>query len=234
MAKVSKRYQEAAKLVDRTRLYTIEEAVKLLKEMPHTKFDETVELAMKLGVDPRHADQMVRGTVRLPHGTGKQVRVLVFAKGEHAKIAEEAGADFVGADELIKKIQDGWLEFDVAVATPDMMREVGKLGKILGPRGLMPSPKTGTVTFDLEQVIKEIKAGRVDFRVDREGNIHMGVGKVSFPEEHLIDNILAAFDAVLRAKPPGAKGQYIKRATLSSTMSPGIRLDVNSMMAMVR
>lgn len=231
MAKRGKKYLEALKLVDKNKRYSLEEAVDLLKEMEKVlkrNFDETVELAMRLNVDPRYADQMVRGSVVLPHGLGKPIRVVVFAEGEDAKRAEEAGADYVGGDDLINKIlKEEWTDFDVAIATPEMMPKVAKLGKILGPHGLMPSPKTGTVTKNLEQAIKEAKKGRVEFKVDKAGNIHMPVGKISFEKEKLLDNLRAAIDAVLRAKPPGAKGQYVKSIAVSLTMSPSVKIDVN-------
>jgi len=231
MAKRGKKYLEALKLVDKNKRYSLEEAVDLLKEMEkilQRNFDETVELAMRLNVDPRYADQMVRGSVVLPHGLGKPIRVVVFAEGEDAKRAEEAGADYVGGDDLINKIlKEEWTDFDVAIATPEMMPKVAKLGKILGPHGLMPSPKTGTVTKNLEQAIKEAKKGRVEFKVDKAGNIHMPVGKISFEKEKLLDNLRAAIDAVLRAKPPGAKGQYVKSIAVSLTMSPSVKIDVN-------
>lgn len=225
MAKRGKKYREALSRIDRTRRYTFEEAVKLALENAYAKFDESVDVAVVLGVDPRHADQMVRGSVVLPHGTGKTARVVVFAKGDKAKEAEAAGADYVGAEDLIKKIQDGWLEFDKAVATPDMMPLVGRIGKILGPRGLMPSAKTGTVTFDVARAVKEIKAGKVDFKVDRAGVVHAPVGRVSFGERKILENLAAFFDALLRAKPSAAKGQYIKSVTISTTMGPGIKVD---------
>jgi large subunit ribosomal protein L1 len=228
MARRGKRYKEALAKVDRTKKYTFEEAVKLALETATAKFDETVEVAVNLGVDPRHADQMVRGSVVLPHGTGKPVRVLVFAKGDKAKEALEAGADYVGDEDLIKKVQEeGWLEFDKVIATPDMMPQVSKLGKILGPRGLMPSAKTGTVTFDVAKAVRDIKAGKVDFKVDRGGVVHALIGKVSFGEKKLLENLAAFMDALIKAKPPGAKGQYIKGVTIATTMGPGIKVDVN-------
>ncbi len=230
MAKVGKRLIEAKKKVERLKEYPVEEAIKLVKELATAKFDETVELAVNLNVDPRKADQMVRSTVVLPHGTGKQVRVLVFAKGEKEKEAREAGADYVGAEDLVEKIQGGWLEFDKAVATPDVMPIVGKLGRILGPRGLMPNPKVGTVTFDIAKAVKELKAGRVEFRVDKGGIVHIPVGKASFDEDKLLENIKAAIEAILRAKPSAVKGKYIKRITLSSTMGPGVRVDLDSIL----
>lgn len=223
--KHGKKYLNALAKLDRTRKYPLEEACKLVKQLSYAKFDETVELAAKLNVDPRHADQQVRGTVTLPHGTGKSKRVLVFVRGEKAREAEQAGADYVGADDLIEKIQKGWLEFDAAIATPDMMREVGRLGKILGPRGLMPNPKSGTVTFNVAEAIREIKQGKVEFRVDRAGNIHCGIGKVSFEPENLRDNAQTLLDAIVRARPASVRGQYVKSVTLSSSMGPGIPVD---------
>jgi len=227
MAKRGKKYREALAKVDRTKRYTFEEAVKLALDNSYAKFDETVEVAVNLGVDPRYADQMVRGSVVLPHGTGKSVRVLVFAKGEKAKEAMEAGADYVGDEDLIKKIQEGWLEFDKVVATPDMMSQIGKIGKILGPRGLMPSTKTGTVTFDIAKAVKDIKAGKVDFKVDRAGVVHVPIGRVSFGEKKILENLAAFFEALLKAKPSAAKGQYIRGVTISTTMGPGIKVDPN-------
>lgn len=222
---MGKKLLEASKDISRTEGVSPEEAVKLVKERAFAKFDETVDLAVSLGVDPRKSDQMVRGSVLLPNGTGKKVRVLVFAKGEKEKEAEEAGADFVGSDDLIEKIKGGWLDFDKAAATPDMMGAVGKIGKILGPRGLMPNPKLGTVTFEVGNAVKELKAGKVDFRVDKAGIVHMPAGKVSFGEEALLENIRAAIGALTRAKPATSKGKYIKKVSISSTMGPGVRVD---------
>jgi len=221
-----KKYLEAAKKIDSEKLYQPQEAVSLLKEINYTKFDSTVEIHMKLGVDPRHADQMVRGVAMLPAGTGKEMKVLVFTQGEKVSEAEAAGADFVGLDDLIKQIEGDWLGFDVAIATPDVMGKVGRLGKKLGPRGLMPSPKAGTITFDLAKTISDVKAGRVEFRVDRTSLLHIPAGKISFNEEALMQNLTSVVDAVVRSRPSGAKGTYIKSIVLSSTMSPSIRLDV--------
>jgi large subunit ribosomal protein L1 len=212
-------------LVEPGRAYSPAEGVDLVKKVSITTFDGTVEMHMRLGVDPRHADQVVRGVVVLPHGTGKQPRIAAFAQGEKAQEAEQAGADEVGGEDLAKRIQDGWLDFDVAVATPDMMGTVGKLGRILGPRGLMPNPKTGTVTFDIGRAIDEIRKGRVEFRVDRTGIIHVPIGKVSFEDQQLLDNLAAAVDAIVRAKPSGAKGAYVRSVDLSPTMGPGVHLD---------
>jgi large subunit ribosomal protein L1 len=231
MADRGKKYQEAAKLVDRERLYGPEEAAELAKQTTTVNFDATIEAHVRLGVDPRHADQMVRGTVVLPHGTGKTVRVAVFAQGEKAQEALRAGADEVGAEDLVKKIEAGWLEFDVALATPDSMGLVGRLGKILGRRGLMPNPKAGTITFDLERAIKEVKGGRVEFKVDKAAIIHVAVGKSSFEPTALVDNLAALVDAINRAKPSGAKGQYLRTLTIASTMGPGIRVDVPAVLA---
>lgn len=222
--KHGKRYQEVAAQVDRSRLYDAEEALALAKQLSRAKFDETVEVAVRLGVDPRHSDQVVRGAVTLPHGTGKTRRVAVFAKGEKAKEAEEAGADVVGAEDLVERIQGGWLEFDTAVATPDMMGLVGRLGKILGPKGLMPNPRTGTVTFELRQAIAEIKAGKIEFRTDKAGIVHAPIGRVSFEVKALAENLAALMDALIKAKPQAAKGTYIKSITVSTTMGPGIRV----------
>ncbi|MDR7391356.1 MAG: 50S ribosomal protein L1 [Armatimonadota bacterium] len=226
MARRGKRYEDAAKLVDRTRLYDPEEAVRLVKAVARAKFDETVEVALRLAVDPKHADQVVRGTVVLPHGTGRAVRVLVFAKGDKAKEADAAGADYVGAEDLIQRIQqEGWTEFDVAVATPDLMGQVGRLGRILGPRGLMPNPKAGTVTFDVGRAVREIKAGKIEFRVDKAGIVHAPIGKASFSEQALLENFAALLDAVVRARPAAVKGQYIRSIALSPTMGPSVRVD---------
>lgn len=225
MAKRGKKYLEAAKKVDRDRQYDPKTALALVKEIAPARFDESVDVAIKLGVDPRHADQQVRGTVVLPHGTGKQVRVAVFAKGEKAKEAEAAGAEIVGAEDLAQRIEAGDIDFDVAVATPDMMGLVGRLGRILGPRGLMPNPKSGTVTMDVAEAVRQIKAGKVEFRMNKEAGIHVAIGKVSFDVEKLYDNFKALMDAILRAKPAAAKGQYLRSVTVSSTMGPGIKLD---------
>ena len=222
MAKAGKKYQEAAKLLEDGKLYALSEAVELVKKTATAKFDETIELHVRLGVDPKYADQQVRGAVVLPHGTGKTKRVLVFAKGDKVSEAEAAGADFVGSDELVAKIQGGWCDFDVAVATPNMMGAVGKLGKILGPRGLMPNPKLGTVTMDLEKAIKAIKAGQVEYRTDKAGNVHCPIGKASFDSQKLVENYRTLVDTLIKAKPAGAKGQYIKSLTLSATMGPGV------------
>ena len=222
-------YNESLGSFDRRTHYALEEAVSLVKNMPHKKFDETVEVNMRLRVDPRHADQVVRGTVVLPHGLGKSLRIVVFAKGEQAAAAEEAGADFVGADDLVEKVTGGWTDFDVAIATPDMMGSVGRLGRVLGPRGLMPNPKSGTVTQDVGKAVDEAKAGRVEYRVDRQGNVHAPVGKISFDEDRLVENARALIDSILRARPTAAKGQYVRSVTLSTTMSPGVRIERSSL-----
>ncbi len=221
-----KKYKAVAALVDRAKLYSIEEAVGLAKKTARTKFDETVDLALRLGVDPKQADQMVRGTVVLPHGTGKKVKILVFAKGEKDKEARDAGADYVGADDMADKIQkEGWTDFDTVVATPDMMGTVGKLGKVLGPRGLMPNPKTGTVTMDLAKAIKDIRAGKVEYRVEKAGIVHVPVGKASFDENKLVENAKSVLESVMKAKPASSKGKYLKSATVSTTMGPGVKMD---------
>jgi large subunit ribosomal protein L1 len=225
MAKRGKRYQDVSKLVDTEKLYSPAEAIELVKKCATAKFDETVEVAFKLGVDPRHADQQVRGTVILPHGTGRDVRVLVFAKGDKAEEARAAGADFVGDEDLAEKIQGGWTDFDVAIATPDMMGVVGRLGRILGPRGLMPNPRTGTVTPEVGKAVEESKAGKVEYRVNKEAGMHVPIGKASFTEEQLYGNFVALMDAVVKARPASAKGTFIRRIHLSSTMGPGIRLN---------
>jgi large subunit ribosomal protein L1 len=226
MPERGKHYVDAVKKVDRDRLYTPQEAIQLLREVSYVKFDPTVEVHIRTGLDPRHAEQMVRGSVVLPAGTGKRVRVLAFAQGEKAREAEEAGADYVGGDDLAKRIQEGWLEFDVAVATPDMMGIVGRLGRVLGPRGLMPNPRTGTVAMEIGRVIREVRAGRVEFRVDKTGVIHGPIGKLSFSDEQLLENLGAFVDAIVRAKPTTMKGQYLRSITLAGTMSPGIKLDL--------
>ncbi len=224
--KVSKRYAESAKLVDKTKEYEVKEALEIIEKMPKTKFDETVELHVKLGVDSKHADQQVRGTVVLPNGTGKTQRVLVFAKGPKAEEAEKAGADFVGAEELIPKIQnDNWFEYDVVVATPDMMGVVGRLGKVLGPKGLMPNPKSGTVTMDVTKAINEIKSGKVEYRLDKTNIIHLGFGKVSFGTDKLLENYETIINAIIKAKPAAAKGQYIRSVAITTTMGPGLYIN---------
>ena len=227
MARRGKKYQDAAKLVDRARLYRPEEALELAKKTNYSQFDATVELHLRTGLDPRHADQQVRGVVLLPKGTGKTVRILVFAEGEAEKLARDAGADYVGSDELIEQIQKGWYEFDLAIATAPMMRKVGRLGRVLGPRGLMPSPKAGTIVAEdeLERVISEARQGRVEFRVDKTANIHVPIGRASFPVESLTENMAAVMEAIVRARPAAAKGSYIRKATITNTMGPGIRVD---------
>jgi len=227
MAKRGKKYQEALKLVDRSKSYEIEEAIKLMKETSKANFDETVEAAFRLGVDPKKADQQIRGAMVLPHGTGKTQRVLVFAKGDKAKEAEEAGADYVGESDYINQINQGWFEFDVIVATPDMMAEVGKLGRVLGPKGLMPNPKTGTVTFEVEKAVKDIKAGKVEYRVDKSSNVHVPIGKVSFEDGQLQENFAALAEQLVKVKPQSSKGTYLKNVSVSSTMGPGIKVDVS-------
>ena len=227
MPKRGKKYQEAANLVDRLANYSPEEAVDLVKKTSFTKFDATIEVHLRMGLDPRKADQQIRGTVQLPHGTGREIRVLVFAEGEDEKNALDAGADFAGSDELVQKIQGGWFDFDVAVATPPMMSKVGRLGKTLGPRGLMPSPKAGTVVpgADLGRVVEELKAGRVEYRLDRTANVHVPIGKASFSEEQLQENLAALMEAINQAKPAGAKGAYVRKVALAATMGPGIKID---------
>src|SRR5690554_4170096 len=225
MARKGKSYVEKAKLVERGKLYSPAEALALAKQTARAKFDETVEVALKLGVDPRHADQQVRGTMMLPHGTGRTVRVAVFAKGEKAKEAEEAGADIVGAEDLVAQVEKGEINFDIAIATPDMMALVGRLGRILGPRGLMPNPRAGTVTMDVGRAVQEFKAGKVEFRTNKEGGVHVPIGKVSFEEKALQENFQALMDAIVKAKPAAARGQYIRRVAVSTTMGPGIRVN---------
>lgn len=231
---MSKRYAALLEKVDRTKTYTIDEGIEVLKSLHSTKFDETVELSVKLGIDPKKLQQPVRGSVVLPHGTGKTKRVLVFASGENYKKAQQAGADYVGGNELAEKIKNGWLDFDYVIATPDMMKIVAPLGKILGPRGLMPNPKTGTVTENVENAVKEAKRGKVDFKMDKDGNIHLPVGKVSFPNENLKENIISALSAILSVKPQGVRGTYIKSIHLSLTMSPSIKLDLNKTLQEVK
>jgi len=226
-----KKYLEARKKVNREAKVSLEEALDLLKQTAQAKFDETVEVALRLGVDPKYPDQQVRGSVVLPHGTGKSVRILVFAKGEKEKEAQEAGADFIGGEELVAKIQGGWLDFDKAVATPDMMGAVGKIGKILGPRGLMPNPKVGTVTFDVARAIRDLKGGKVEFKVDKTGTLHAGIGKVSFGKDKIRENFLTFFEAIMKAKPSAAKGTYIRTLALSTTMGVGIRLNASVLQA---
>ncbi len=233
MARTGKKFSAAQAQVE-DRLYGLEEAIDLVQKLTYTRFDETVELAIRLGVDPKHADQMVRGTVVLPHGLGRTKRVLVIAGPDKQKDAEEAGADFVGGEEIVERIQGGWMDFDAVVATPDMMRAVGRLGKVLGPRGLMPNPKTGTVTTDIARAVREIKAGKVEFRVEKTGIVHAPIGKVSFGTAKLADNARALVDSVVKAKPSAAKGKYVKGLALSSTMGPGVRLDAQAVEAEVR
>lgn len=232
MSGSGKSYEAALAKIDRSQRYLLEDGLKLVRETARAKFDETVELAVRLGVDPRQADQNVRGTVTLPHGMGKAVRVLAFAKGEKEKEAQEAGADYVGGDDLIKRISEGWFDFDKAVATPDMMAAVGRIGKVLGPRGLMPNPKTGTVSPDIGKAVREIKAGKLEFRVDKAGIVHVPVGKASFGAEQLVDNANAVLSSILRAKPASAKGNYIRGVTVSTTMGPGIKIDLSQVRTM--
>jgi large subunit ribosomal protein L1 len=234
MKEHSKRYEESAKLIDSNKDYNPKEAIELIKKMPHTKFDETVEIHLRMGLDPRNATQQVRGVAPLPHGLGKKVRVVVFAQGEADKVARDAGADEVGADDLIKKIEEGWLDFDITVATPDMMGKVSKLGKILGRKGLMPNPKSGTVVQagDLPRVINDARKGRVEFKLDRTGLIHLPIGKISFEEQKLMDNLTGVVEAIVKAKPSGSKGQYVETATIATTMGPGVKLDLKSTLAL--
>jgi large subunit ribosomal protein L1 len=232
--KPGKRYTAAAEKVDRSKQYPLAEAVKLVKDGACAKFNESVDFVARLGIDPKKSDQQIRGTLVLPHGTGKSVKVMVITRGEKEKEAQEAGAEFVGSAELIEKIKEGWTDFDVAIATPDMMSEVGKLGKILGPRGLMPNPKSGTVTVDVAKAVKEAKAGKVEYRVDKAGNVHLAIGKVAFPYEHLLENARTVLGEIMRTKPAAAKGQYIKSLTLSSTMGPGVKIDYAAESAAVK
>ncbi|MFZ1947819.1 MAG: 50S ribosomal protein L1 [bacterium] len=232
--KPGKHYTAAAEKVDRSKEYPLADAVKLVKDGAYAKFDESVDFAARLGIDPKKSDQQIRGTLVLPHGTGRSVKVMVITRGDKEKEAQEAGAEFVGSAELIEKIKEGWTDFDVAIATPDMMSEVGKLGKILGPRGLMPNPKSGTVTFDVAKAVREAKAGKVEYRVDKAGNVHLAIGKVSFPYEHLLENARTVLGEIMRTKPATAKGQYIKSLTLSSTMGPGVKVDYAAESAAVK
>jgi len=232
--KYSKNYKSYKEKIDRSLRYSIDDALTILKQHHYAKFDESVEVAVRLGVNPKHADQMVRGTVALPHGTGKSVRVVVFAQGDKATEAQDAGADFVGAEDLAEKVKEGWTDFDVAVATPDMMRILGPLGKVLGPRGLMPNPKTGTVTMDVTRAIKELKGGRIEFRVDKQANVAAAVGKVSFDQEKIRENVLAFIDALMKAKPSSTKGTYMLGASICSTMSPGLKLDHAELIATLK
>ncbi len=229
-----KKYLEARKKIDRTETHEPGEALDLVKELTSAKFDETVEMAVRLGVNPKHADQQVRGAVVLPNGTGKEVRVLVFAKGEKLQEAEAAGADFVGAEDLVQKIEGGWMDFDVAISTPDMMKVVGKLGRILGPKGMMPNPKTGTVTFEVGKAVSDFKAGKVEYRTDKAGNIHVPIGKVSFSQEKLLENFFTVMDTLVKARPAAAKGQYVRTVTVSSTMGPGVKVNTQKAAALGR
>jgi len=228
--KHGKKYIEAVKKIDKSKKYTLDESVSLLKQVSYVKFNETVDVSLRLGVDPRHAEQQVRGTVALPSGLGKKIRVVVFVKGEKRREAEESGADFIGDEDLINKIKGGWTDFDAAVAAPDMMRDVGKLGKVLGPRGLMPNPKLGTVTNDIASAVKELKSGKIEFRVDKQGNIHCPIGKISFTEDQLRDNLKALLSAIQKAKPSSSKGQYFKHISISTTMSPSVKIDQGDVM----
>jgi large subunit ribosomal protein L1 len=234
MPAMTKRAKATQAVLDREKEHSIEEAVEVMKKLPAARFDETVDVSLRLGVDPKHADQMVRGAVVLPHGIGKTVRVAVFAKGEKEREARDAGADVVGATDLVERIQGGWMEFDSAIATPDLMGQVGRLGKVLGPRGLMPNPKLGTVTFDVGRAVREAKAGKVEFRVDKAGNVHVPVGKRSFPADQLVANALALLDAIVRAKPAAAKGQYLRSVTVAPTMGPGIKVDPQRVAALFK
>ncbi len=227
MTKISKKYNDAIKQYDRDQVYDTSEAIAIVKKIASAKFDETVEVAVRLGIDPKKADQQIRGAVVLPHGTGKTQRVLVFAKGEKVKEAELAGADYVGDEEFVNKIQQGWFDFDVVVATPDMMATVGKLGRVLGPKGLMPNPKTGTVTFDVERAVKEIKAGKIEYRSDKVGNIHAPIGKVSFDDQKLLENFQTVIETLAKAKPASSKGQYFRNVVVSSTMSPSVKINLS-------
>ncbi len=229
-----KKYLEARKKIDRTETHEPGEALDLVKELTSAKFDETVEMAVRLGVNPKHADQQVRGAVVLPNGTGKEVRVLVFAKGEKLQEAEAAGADFVGAEDLVQKIEGGWMDFDVAISTPDMMKVVGKLGRILGPKGMMPNPKTGTVTFEVGKAVSDFKAGKVEYRTDKAGNIHVPIGKVSFSQDKLLENFFTVMDTLVKARPAAAKGQYVRTVTVSSTMGPGVKVNTQKAAALGR
>ncbi|MCF8001725.1 MAG: 50S ribosomal protein L1 [Halanaerobiales bacterium] len=233
MADISRRYEEALDKVDRNNFYEPKEALELVKNLASANFDETVEFSAKLGVNPKHADQNIRGTLVLPHGTGQEVKIVVFAKGEKAREAEEAGADFVGQDDLAEKIENGWLDFDLAIATPDMMSVVGPLGRILGPKGLMPNPKAGTVTFDLEEAIEEFKAGKLEYRVDSDGNMHLPLGKASFEVDELLENFKKVMDVLMIERPASAKGKYFKSITTSSTMGPGVKIDINSSLKLI-
>ncbi len=234
MSKQGKKFREAAAKIDRQQRYSVDEAIGLCKEAGTAKFDESVDVAFRLGVNPRHADQMVRGSCLLPHGTGKTVRVIVFAKGDKEKEAQDAGADYVGSEELVEKVAAGWLEFDRVIATPDAMKFVSKLGRVLGPRGMMPNPKTGTVTFDVGQAVKETKMGKVEFRVDKVGNLHVPIGKKSFENEKLRGNLLALAETIMRLKPPTSKGTYMKNVTISTTMGPGVKVDTSDLQALLR
>lgn len=229
MAKRSKRMKQIDQMVDENKVYTLQEAVRLLKKCPQTKFDQSLNIALKLGIDVKKSDQQVRGTVSLPHGTGKTVRLVVIAKGDKAKEAQDAGAEFVGADELLEKIKGGWTDFDALISTPDMMREVGKLGKVLGPRGLMPTPKAGTVTTEIAKAVQEVKAGKIEFKVDKTGNVNNAVGKISFKEEQLVENVMPLLQAIVRAKPASSKGVFLLSMYVSTTMGPGLKIDLQSL-----